>query len=631
MFGVAAGPNFNFYRGSTQELNADFTSPAAFHDGSGIGLFLAPFIEYHRPGTRFGFLLQAGFDGRRGAFQQIITPCNCPADLLINLNYLTIEPILRYNPFKSDFYLFAGPRLAFNLLKEFTFKQGINPNYPDQVANPDLHGDLSNIENYLISMQVGAGFDVPLSSQHKRTQVILSPFVSYQPYFGQDPRSIETLNITTVRVGLALKFGRGHEIPKTAMTETYVVPMVVAKDPVVKFTVYSPANIPKERRVRETFPLRNYVYFNIGSTDIPDRYVILKKDQVKGFKEDQLEVFTPKLLSGRSDREMIVYYNVLNILGDRLDKHPSTTIHLVGSSEKGPEDGRKIAESVKKYLVDVFAIAPARITVEGLNKPKIPSEQPGGTRELELLRESDRRVSIESASPELMLEFQSGPDTPLKPVEILSVQEAPIDSYVTFNADGGDKAFTSWSIDIKDKNGVVQHLGPYTRESVSVPGKTLLGNNPEGDYTVTMVGQTKTGKTVKQEKKVHLTLWTPSTDEEGMRYNVIFEFNDAKAIKMYEKYLSEVVTPKIPVNGTVIIHGHSDVIGSEVNNQKLSLARANDVLRIIENSLAKAGRKDVKFEVYGFGENEDVSPFNNTFPEERAYNRTVIIDIIPAK
>jgi hypothetical protein len=42
------------------------------------------------------------------------------------------------------------------------------------------------------------------------------------------------------------------------------------------------------------------VYFNNGSSEIPNRYVLLNKDQVKDFKEDQLEVFAPKNLSDRS-------------------------------------------------------------------------------------------------------------------------------------------------------------------------------------------------------------------------------------------------------------------------------------------------------------------------------------------
>jgi len=35
--------------------------------------------------------------------------------------------------------------------------------------------------------------------------------------------------------------------------------------------------------------------------------------------------------------------------------------------------------------------------------------------------------------------------------------------------------------------------------------------------------------------------------------------------------------------------------------------------------------------VHGFGEDENLSQFNNKYPEERFYNRTVIIDIIPKK
>lgn len=628
-FGVAGGLNLNFYRGSTQKLNSDFTVPAVFHNGRGLGLFVAPLIEYHKPGTMFGLMLQAGYDGRKAAFEQIYTPCNCPADLLFNLNYLTIEPSLRFAPFKSSFNIFAGPRFAMNWSKDFTYKQGINPAFPEQVANPDVKGDISDINKYLVSMQVGAGFDIPLSSIKKKTQAMLSPFISYHPYFGQDPRSIETLNITTFRIGAAIKFGRGHREITPAKAVAVVV--VVAADPTVKFTVYSPKNIPLEGRMRETFPIRNYIYFDKESTSLKNRYVLLRKDQVKEFKEGQLEVFSPKDLTGRSKRQMIAYYNILNILGDRMGKNPSSTINLVGSSEKGPQDGILMGESIKKYLVDVFDIKESRISIEGRNKPKIPSEQPGGTRELELLREGDRRVSIESASPSLLMEFQSGSANQLRPVELLSIQEAPIDSYATFNVEGGDKALSSWSMEIRDNNNSVKNFGPYARESISIPGKTILGNKPEGDYKVTMTGITKSGKTVKQEVPMHLTLWTPPTDEEGMRFSVIYEFDESKSIDIYEKYLTEVVTPKIPKNGKVIIHGHTDIIGSEVNNQKLSLARSNDVRTILEKSLATQNRNDVNFEVYAFGENQETCPFENSSPEERAYNRTVIIDIIPAK
>jgi outer membrane protein OmpA-like peptidoglycan-associated protein len=631
-YGAAAGANFNFYNGSTQELTTNLTTLAAFHKGKGAGIYLAPLVEFHRPDTRLGVMLQIGYDNRKGKFDEILTPCNCPADLSTKLSYLTIEPSVRFAPFKGNFYLYGGPRIAINMAKSFTYEVKANPAYPNQLVNPAVKSDFSNVSSVLGSMQVGMGYDFPIAPQKNRGQYVISPFVNFQPYFGQSPRTIETWNITTLRAGVEFKFGRGRKISTKEAEQTVSTPVtVVVAIPEVTFTVNSPANIPVERRVRETFPVRNYVFFDLGSTEIPDRYVILSKGQVKDFKEDQLEVFTPKRLSGRSGREMVVYYNLLNILGDRMSKNPSANVNLTGSSMQGIDDAKAMAESVKKYLVDVFGITPSRLTTEGRIKPRIPSEQPGGTVQLALLREGDRRVSISSESPAILIEFQSGPDVPLKPVEINAIQDAPLDSYLSFNVDKAKQAFTSWSLEIKDEQGKVQYFGPYTQEKVSIPGKSVLGTTPSGDYKVTMIGKTKNGKTVMKYASFHMVLWTPSKSEEGMRYSVIFEFNKSEAIAVYEKYLTDIVTPKIPKNATVILHGHTDIIGDKDENVVLSLARANDVKAILESALSKAGRSDVKFDVYGFGEDESLAPFENKFPEERFYNRTVIIDIIPLK
>lgn len=619
-FGVAGGANFNFYRGSTQQLNGGFKSPAAFHDGFGTGLFIAPLLEFHRPNSSWGFMFQAGYDSRKATFDKVVTSCNCPADLKTNLSYITIEPSVRFAPFKNNFYLYGGPRLAFNMDKSFTYQLGVNPEYPNQALSEPVKGDLSDVKKTLISMQIGAGYDIPLSSENNKTQFTLSPFVAFQPYFGQHPRSVETLNITTIRAGVALKFGQGRAIHNEAQ---------IIADNDVEFSIDSPSNIASEQPMIEIFPLRNYVFFNAGSTEIPSRYVILNKNQVKDFKEDQLEAFAPINQSDRSKRQMNVYYNVLNILGDRMQKNPSATITLVGSSENGAQDGLEMSKSIKTYLVTVFDINPSRITTKGQIKPSLPSEQPGGTLELELLREGDRRVTIESDSPTLLMEFQSGPEAQLKPVQIVAVQEAPVESYVTINNKGANETLTSWSLQMIDETGKVQNFGPYNEDVVRISGASILGSKSEGDFKVKMIGQDKSGKVVEKETPMHVALWKPAKIKEGIRYSILYEFNKSKAITIYEKYLTDVVTSQIPSGATVIIHGHTDIVGPEAHNLDLSLARANDVKKIIENSLIKNGTKNVKFEVNGFGENTSRSPFDNKTPEERFYNRTVVIDIIP--
>lgn len=211
-FGVATGTNINFYRSSTQELNSALTSPVVFNNGSGMGLYFAPLAEFHFPGSTWSIMLQAGYDSRKGKFEEKVAPCGCDDDLSTGLSYITVEPNLRFAPFKSDFYLFAGPRLAFNLNKSFIYSKGINTGFSDQDVHQDLKMKFGNMNNTIISMQIGAGYDIPVSQQNKQTQYVLSPFISFQPYFGQSPRSIEKWNITTLRFGVALKFSREHKI-----------------------------------------------------------------------------------------------------------------------------------------------------------------------------------------------------------------------------------------------------------------------------------------------------------------------------------------------------------------------------------------------------------------------------------
>ena len=98
---------------------------------------------------------------------------------------------------------------------------------------------------------------------------------------------------------------------------------------------------------------------------------------------------------------------------------------------------------------------------------------------------------------------------------------------------------------------------------------------------------------------------------------------------MYEVYLQQVIAPKITNGSQVIIHGYTDKIGDEDYNLQLSIERSNDVFNILNSELLRIGKKDVVFSVYGFGEDETLVPFENGTPEERFYNRTVIIDVIP--
>jgi outer membrane protein OmpA-like peptidoglycan-associated protein len=609
-FGVSGAANVSSYTGTTQTLNSSLIVPAAFHKGNGVRPFGSILMEY-RPSTVFGGMLNVGYDGRGGKFDNVIAPCDCEATLKTNTSYLTVEPSLRVNLI-SNLFVFAGPRIAFNLQKDFSYTQELQPN---------TDGEISEMRNTILSGQAGIGYDFPISAANSTTKISLSPFVSYHPYFGQDPRNIESWSVSTVRAGLALKFGKAGK----PAAET---PVVVVPTGDVEFTIVEPKSIQVKRVVSETLPLRNAVFFDKGSNAIPSRYALLSNTAADSFREAQLQQEATVSGTGRSERQINVYHNILNILGDRLRANPSASVSLAGASSNGKVEGKALAESVKQYLVSTYGISGGRIVTEGRVKPVNPSEQPGATKELDLLREGDRRVDIVSTSPELLL--QVGGDMMMKPVQITNTKQNEMDGLVLFNVKGAEKQLKSWSLDLTDEQGTVQHYGPFYKDQGTVAGKTILNNRAEGTYKVVMTGEAKSGLPLTKQGSIHLVRPAEAV-EKGLRYSILFDFDKSNAASSYSKFLNDVVAPLITDGATVIVHGHTDVIGDEGYNQKLSEGRAQETQKILEKALANAGRSNVKFQTTGYGEDVAEAPFHNTLPEERFYNRTVIIDINPVQ
>ncbi|MDO9154059.1 MAG: OmpA family protein [Paludibacter sp.] len=401
-------------------------------------------------------------------------------------------------------------------------------------------------------------------------------------------------------------------------TPAIVIPIAESD---VKLITRAPLTVPVKRTINEAFPLRNYIFFEERSSEIPKRYVKLNKNQALKFELEHLRVTDIKNQTGRSERQMTVYYNILNILGYRMQQNPTTLITLIGASAgNGAALGKEYAESVKHYLVDIFGVKGTRIITEGKDRPINPSETPGGVNFLPLLRAGDRRVDIVSNSVDLMT-----------PLQIVAVQADPLDSRVVFSAKSEKLLpLKSWNVELTDENGISQTFGPYTREQESVSGNTILGNRPEGKFKVVMSGTTEDGTKIRKESTLRLVR-NPKLKEEALRYSILFDFDQSKAVATYEKFLTEVVAPQITNNSTVIIHGHTDIIGSAEYNMNLSQQRAKDVMDILQKATYEAGNTGIVYDVFAFGMDTENAPFGNKLPEERFYNRTVIIDIVRAK
>ncbi len=636
LFGLGLGGNFNFYEGTIRNLsessfnNGPFIAPAAFHDGFGIKPYVAGIIE-HRFNDMWGLSINLGYDGRGGVWDEIMAPCNCPSELETNISYFAFEPSLRFTPFSGGFHLFAGPRLAYVLQNDFTYQRE-RQFLPDQWVH---EAEFSEVNELLISMQVGAGYDINLSKPEQQFKWVLTPFVSFHPYFGQVPRDIDSWNITTVRAGIALKLGRGVPVP---LPEPPVEPEPeieivdpeepIVAEPPVAFTARPPI-LDKRIVTNEIFPLRNYVFFDEGATTIPDRYILLGENEARQFTEAGLKDRVLIDIRRQGDSQMHVYYNILNIMGDRMRNNPNTGITLVGSSAgKGAAVGQQQAEAVKEYLVSVFNIEPRRITTRGSDRPEIRSYRHAQQTDIDLRLDSDRRVEILTSNSELLMTGEGRLSGMLKPAMFSRSDEGELDSHVIFSLTNAERYMEEWHVELTDPNGLVLEYGPFTRNMESVSGYEIFDKAAPGQYRVVMKGTSKEGLEFARETTIEL-IEREVIDQYVTRFSMLYEFDRSETPEPYKEYLVDAIVPLIGENSRIIIHGHTDIIGNIDHNYHLSLERAQSARQLIESALVAHNINGVEFEVYGFGELKDHAPFQNSYPEGRFYNRTVIIDIMP--
>jgi outer membrane protein OmpA-like peptidoglycan-associated protein len=460
-------------------------------------------------------------------------------------------------------------------------------------------------------------YDILMNSKSTgRTRWYLTPFAeaSYMLDQRERPEPADRNDVwvtTSIRGGFQLKFGNAPA------PIAIVAPSVDA--PTVDLAVRAPSAITDERRVTEWFPLRNYIFFNApGESAVPSKYVTLNGTDASAFDEKSLMnppvTGTSTTTMSRSQRQMGVYYNALNIYADRLRDNPGTTIELVGSAPRAA-DGQKQAQAVKDYMVSTFGIDAARISVRGATRaPHASGDRDTPSEDLDLVREENVRVEVLSSS-----------DAILKPVQIQSIQTEPIDNdlAVSLRANG---PVQSWMVTVSGE-GFTQTYGPYSGSAQRIDAKPILGTRSSGNYTATVTATMPNGETVTRTSNFSLVR-REAPAVTGQRYSTLFEFDDSRTVQTYENFLRKEVAPRIASGSTVVVHGHTDRVGMEDYNLELSNRRAQETRRVLEDELKKLG-KTATFDSYGFGETEQRAPFGNENPEGRYYNRTVLIEVIP--
>lgn len=373
--------------------------------------------------------------------------------------------------------------------------------------------------------------------------------------------------------------------------------------------------VMKETITRNLYPLLNYVFFDEGKSDIPERYILFDDpSQTKMFADTAI-------YGGTLDK----YYHLLNIYGYRLNKFPNVKIKIVGCNdgespkEKGNiELSKQRATNIYNYFKNVWKISEDRMELKFQNKPDLPTN----TKVDSVGIQENRRVEIITTEWDVA-----------KPVfDVGSVIEPqPVDMDFQLNNGIEDGLVAKRRIEIKTDAGEWNTLTEIGKTEPKInwnwKNKKFKYPTDEKPFTVQLVVTTQSGAECKSDP-VNIPVLQISTDKMRIEstadstrevYNLIlFPFDKSDAGAINERIMNDYVYGRVFKSSVVEVVGHTDIIGMYDHNKKLS-DRRSDYVRSGINK--KSGGKYGSLASHGVGEEDPL--YSNDLPEGRFYNRTV--------
>lgn len=373
----------------------------------------------------------------------------------------------------------------------------------------------------------------------------------------------------------------------------------------------------EEVKTLDASPLLAHIYFAEGESEIPSHYVRLTGSaETDAFGEQNFRDTLEK------------YYQVLNIIGRRLADHPEATVALVGcNANTGKEKGGKKlsaarAEAVKGYLQTVWNIAPERMTVEVRNLPEKPS-----TSRLPEGQADNRRVEIRTDSLAILDLIRSTYFATRIDASKLIVRPAIDSAY----------GISRWRMTVvNDANTLAEVAGdraPAAEMTVPVPTTDLNALAAGGDLVVKMTALDSRGQELAlTAAPVKVNFHQTSkrlAQKEGLKVQekyalILFDF-DSDTLDDRNQAIVDGIVERIRTlpQATVEIVGHTDNLGKDDYNIKLSERRALAVYKLLAAAYGEDPGERIRYRGVGPGE----PLYENTSSEARAFNRTVTITL----
>lgn len=547
--------------------------------------------------------------------------------LFTRFQQLNLQALGTYKPFDDKKLLIKGG-LDLNLMmssyysqKEVLIQPSDRGTFLDEKRERNYStGSIPTASFLMFGLNLGVSYEF---SMNKKNSFFLVPEVSYTYYINKAIDS--SWNIGMLRAGVAVKY----RIPPTpppppppALVPPYPRDIKLPLSPPVLSANVDVTEIDtlgkekKEAGIRiEDFvslnmrPLLNYIFFDENSSKIPKRYKLLNNNEASKFAMKDLQNLDP----------MKTYYQVLNIIGKRLQEYPDTKIKIIGCNanireeKNNKELSKERAESVKNYFKDVWGLNENKMIIESRNLPDQESKSDTITGQ-----EENMRVEIETYNDEI-----------IKPVITIDTLRFMQSSKFKFNINK-ESIFgvANWEISISQgskelfsKEGVGSPpeyvIWEMKKEGDKAPqGNTPIAYNIRITDSIGVNFSSKTKYLPIQQLTVAKKRTQKQEDKQFEYYSLIlFDYGKSNLGKEHRDVV-DFVKDRISPEAKVYIYGYTDAKGETKVNQKISDARAHAVAR-------RLNLKGV--EVEGLGESQLL--YDNSYPEGRFYCRTVRITV----
>ena len=362
--------------------------------------------------------------------------------------------------------------------------------------------------------------------------------------------------------------------------------------------------------VTEAFPILPMVYFSEADANLHPRYRQLRV--IEGFASDKLE---PLVSEQHKD--------ILNIIGDRMNKNMQANIELRGFSDPTTENsdcelaGKRVG-TVREYLANVWNVDRSRIMIE-MDSRKCSPDNPTMSR-IPQGYEENRRIEIISDQKDIL-----APVIRSRYVEI--TEYTPKDLYISSSETIGENII-SWKLASQLGDSVLHakdgaQLPLWIQMPIEKEDARLMQQSMNDQLQMSMIIQDNEGDV--GSAKVNIPIQRDTTNFAIQRLSLMHFPVQKATLDKQGRNAIDAFLQDLEDNASISIIGYTDNLGNAQSNLELSKERAETVYKYIRSIKPKSNI----IKVNGLGSTALPPGIrSHELPESRFLSRTVQIEII---